>query len=357
MKKRFQKILGYDKAQPFRIFYARSSVVTLCLSCLIACFVVCAVVLLFFHPSVSLLAIVSCLLVCAGTMALGAFLLYKKASAIADPIHQVSESARKVAEGDFSVRLPEPEGNLRVEEIDDMVHSFNTMTEALESMEYMNKDFMSNVSHEFKTPITAISGFAEILQEGDIPEEQQKEYLGLIIEESHRLTHLADNMLQMSRLEHQTMVMRKEKVNLSEQLRHTCILLAEKWAEKEPEFDIDLPEIEMETDPDLSQQIWMNLIDNAIKYSGESPVVHVRGTNHEDMVTISIRDEGMGIPEEQQKRIFDQFYQGDTSRIRQGNGLGLSIVSRIIELLDGAIVCESTEGKGTTFTVTLEKSH
>lgn len=338
----------------FQIYYARTSLMTLCIACLIACGLVCLGILLFGHKTISLFAIIMCVITCLGTMILGGIMIYRKAAEISRPLVQISEKTKEIAKGNFEVEVPQPD--LPVMEIRTLNDNFNLMAGALKKMEYMNKDFMNNVSHEFKTPISVIAGFAEILQDENLPEEDRKEYLGLIEEEAERLSHLADNMLQMSRLDHQTIVMKRKEVNISEQLRKACIMIAEKWESRSPEFDIDLPELTVSADPDLTQQIWINLLDNAVKYSSGEPVIHITGSRFGNNVRIRIRDEGMGMTEEQMERMYDRFYQADESRQQQGNGLGLSIVRRILELLEGDIRCHSVAEKGTEFEICLKTS-
>jgi signal transduction histidine kinase len=215
----------------------------------------------------------------------------------------------------------------------------------------MRKDFMSNVSHEIKTPVAAITGFSEILLDGGLSVEEQQEYLNYLNEESIRLSRLCENMLRMSRLDNQYIVEKKQKVQIDEQIRRCIIVLNEKWSEKNIIFDLQLERNSLLSDYDLLFQVWTNLIDNAIKYSGQDGTIQIFTGIDDGMLTVTIRDEGIGIAKEKQARIFDKFYQCDESHKKQGSGLGLSIVKRILELLEGTIELTSEEGKGTSMTV------
>lgn len=228
------------------------------------------------------------------------------------------------------------------------------MVAELDGMDYMRKDFMSNVSHEIKTPIAAITGFTEILLDGSIDESERQEYLEVINKESMRISRLCENMLHMSRLDSQVIVANLQKIRLDEQLRKCIILLSEKWSDKEIDFSIDLDEVNILSDYDMLQQVWINLIDNAIKYSGENCKIDISVKRLNDKsVKVSIRDNGIGIEEEKLHRIFDKFYQCEESHKKSGSGLGLSISKRIVELLNGTIECKSKKDSGTTFEVTL----
>ena len=228
------------------------------------------------------------------------------------------------------------------------------MVAELDGMDYMRKDFMSNVSHEIKTPIAAITGFTEILLDGSIDESERQEYLEVINKESMRISRLCENMLHMSRLDSQVIVANLQKIRLDEQLRKCIILLSEKWSNKEIDFSIDLDEVNILSDYDMLHQVWINLIDNAIKYSGENCKIDISVKRLNDKsVKVSIRDNGIGIEEEKLHRIFDKFYQCEESHKKSGSGLGLSISKRIVELLNGTIECKSKKDSGTTFEVTL----
>jgi signal transduction histidine kinase len=308
-------------------------------------------------PMTATVGVIMCLIVCALTMLIGGVFLWHEALYITNPIIKISEGVKKVTDGDFTVQLEFNKSHRKLQEgfysdeIDELASNFNKMSRELNGMDYMRKDFMSNVSHEIKTPVAAITGFSEILLDGGLNEEEQKEYLNYLNEESIRLSRLCENMLRMSRLENQYIAQKKQKVQIDEQIRRCIIVLNEKWSEKNINFDLQLEKSSLLSDYDLLFQVWTNLIDNAIKYSGQNGMIQILTGIDCGMLTVTIRDEGIGIAKEKQDKIFDKFYQCDESHKKQGSGLGLSIVKRILELLEGTIELDSKEGKGTTMTV------
>jgi signal transduction histidine kinase len=227
------------------------------------------------------------------------------------------------------------------------------MTTELGNMEYLRKDFISSVSHEFKTPIASIQGFAEMLQDKGLSEEQFQSYTNIIIEETKRLSHLSSNMLRLSKLDHQLIPVSTKPFSLDEQIRKTIVLLEEKWSKKNLELDIDLDEIAYTGDEALIQQIWLNLFENAIKFSTESGTIYIQAKKILNNVVVEIKDQGIGITKIDQARIFEKFFQGDKSHSKEGSGLGLAIVKKIVEIYDGEINFTSEIGHGTSFIVRL----
>ena len=341
-----------------RIKIALASIITLCTACCLAClFVVLGFYFLYDEPITSGAAVVMCLIVCAFTMIIGGTALWHEAIYVTNPIIKINEGVKKVSDGDFTAELDLSKlhkfknDGYYSDEIDELANNFNKMARELNGMDYMRKDFMSNVSHEIKTPVAAITGFSEILLDGGLEEQERREYLTYVNQESLRLSRLCENMLRMSRLDHQNIVEKKQEVKVDEQIRHCIIILGEKWSEKEINFDLQLEKCSILSDTDLIFQIWTNLIDNAIKYSQKRSTVWISSKLFDEYLLVTIRDQGIGIPKDKQSKIYDQFYQSEESHKKQGSGLGLSIVKKIIELLDGAITCESEESKGTTMSV------
>ena len=201
--------------------------------------------------------------------------------------------------------------------------------------------------------MSSIVGFSEILLEDGLSDSERREYTVLVHDEALRLSRLADNLLRLSKLDAQAIVMRHEPIDVDEQIRQCVILLADRWEPKNISFDIDLPHMQIEGDPDMTKQVWLNLIDNAVKYSDDGKAIHISGQIFPDSVCVRIHDEGIGIPKDKQERIFERFYQCDESHKEKGHGLGLSIVKRILELLGGQIGCSSEPGKGTEMAVAL----
>ncbi|MFT4145835.1 MAG: HAMP domain-containing sensor histidine kinase [Mobilitalea sp.] len=342
-----------------RIYIAIISIVTLCLACCISCIIVIAGMKFLYQGVFTLqVAVVMCLIVCILTMLIGGIALWAVSRQLTKSLLNISNAVKKIAQGDFSVvincNLPARGKYKYTNEIDELTDNVNKMAAELKGMDYLRKDFMSNVSHEIKTPVAAITGFTEILLDGGLSKEDEKEYLRLVNQESVRLSRLSGNMLRMSRLDNQAIVFKKDRIQLDEQIRKCIIILTEKWSEHEISFELNLEKIKIISDYDMLFQVWINLLDNAIKYSDVVCKIYVTIKLLDDnYVKVCVRDEGIGISEEKITRIFDKFYQCEESHKKNGNGLGLSIVKRIIELLHGVIECESKIGQGTTFTVVI----
>ena len=265
------------------------------------------------------------------------------------PLRRVIDATNRLASGDISVRLHLP-GPSSFHEVET---SFNRMAEELGSIEMLRSDFVDHFSHEFKTPIVSIKGFAEELKHDDLTPEQRNEYLDIIIHESSRLSQLATNVLNLSRVEKQTILANRERFDLTEQVRRCVLLFENKWEQRRLNLNVELDEVTIEGDEELLSQVWLNLIDNAVKFTPEGGCVDIRLQKGETSVVFLIRDDGYGISEEAQRHIFDKFYQGDASHTVSGNGLGLSIARRIVALHSGDIRCKSEESAGTEFIVEL----
>lgn len=266
------------------------------------------------------------------------------------PLHELIEATKTVAKGDFSVRL-EP-GN-QIGEIAELIESFNLMTEDLSGIEMFRSDFINTFSHEFKTPIVSIRGFAKQLRNENLTDEERREYTDIIILESERLTKLSANILLLSKLENQTILSDQKIFSLDEQLRNDILLLEKQWTNKDLEIEPELDEVEYYGNADVLSQLWVNLLSNAIKFTPKGGKIVVRLTQDSEYVKIMIRDNGMGMSPETLQHIFEKFYQGDRSHSVEGNGLGLALVKRIVELCNGNISIESEEGNGTTVYVAL----
>ncbi|SEA09767.1 Signal transduction histidine kinase [Eubacterium aggregans] len=265
------------------------------------------------------------------------------------PIREIISAVDHLADGDFNTRL-----NLKGPgELQNLNQSFNHMAEELGSIEVLRTDFTNNFSHEFKTPIVSIRGFARILKYEDLTPEERSDYLDIIIKESDRLVELSTNVLNLSKVENQSILSDKSTYNLSEQLRRVVALLEQKWTEKNLEIDFDSPEIGINAGEELLKQVWINLLDNAIKFSpfGGKITIHIEKAPGHLIITFS--DEGQGIEGASMDRIFEKFYQGDSSHATKGNGLGLTLSKKIVELHSGAITVEPNIPVGTTLIVKL----
>lgn len=279
----------------------------------------------------------------------GTIIILIAVRSIVKPIKRISKASKEVAKGNFDIEV---EINSK-DEIGQLIADFNIMTKELRNIDFLRKDFVSNVSHEFKTPITSIKGYANLISEGALSDEQIKEYSGIIVNESERLSLLSSNLLKLSELDSKVIREQATEFSLDEQIRKTILLLEVLWGKKEIEFEIDLEEIRIKGNEHLLQEVWVNLIQNAIKFSNRNGLVRIHLHKSCSKAIVVIRDEGIGIPPEEQKRIFERFYKGDKSRSRDGNGLGLVIVKKIVELSNGTITFESEPGKGSAFTVEL----
>lgn len=265
------------------------------------------------------------------------------------PVGQLIRAIHAVADGNFQtkIHLKHPR-YLR-----ELSESFNQMTDELSGTEMLRSDFINNFSHEFKTPIVSIMGFAELLKKKDLNDEEKTEYLEIIITECKRLSALSANVLNLSKIESISVLTDTLPYNVSEQIRQSILQLERKWEQKGIEFDLDLGNCIITCNPDLLKQVWVNLIDNAVKFSPCGGKILIRADKSGCHFTFRISDSGIGMAHRTQEKIFERFYQGDLSHSTEGNGLGLSLVTKIVALHRGTIQVESEPGKGSTFTVTL----
>lgn len=257
----------------------------------------------------------------------------------------------QIGKGNFDIQIKKDEQTplFMIEVVD----SINLMAKQLASLEIMKTGFINDFSHDFKTPMSAIIGYSERLKSAKLTPEQQKEYIDIIIEESRRLLNMANNTLQISKLENTHEDIKLEPYRLDEQIRTSIILLEYLWTNKKVHINVSLEKVTFNGNRDLMRQVWDNLLENAIKFSKPKSSVSVTLVSKGDDIIVTISDNGVGISEENLPRIFDKFYQVGESRSEKGSGLGLSIVKRIVELHDGEINVSSTLGSGTTFEITL----
>lgn len=264
-------------------------------------------------------------------------------------VTRLTTAINRVAKGDFYVTLDEK----HAAPLKEVVRDFNHMAQELQSVETLRRDFINNFSHEFKTPIASINGFAQLLLDTEVSKEEQREYLQIIAEESLRLTRLAEQTMMLSRLDNQQSIPDREVYSLDEQLRQTAILLSPAWNEKQIDLTVDAPAISYYGSPALLSQLWVNLLNNAIKFTPENGRISISAHQKDNNLLVSIQDTGCGMTEEQLTHIFHRYYQGNRSRSSAGLGLGLSIAHRIVELCGGQIEVESKPEAGSRFTVIL----
>ncbi len=267
------------------------------------------------------------------------------------PLKQLIAATKEVKKGNFKVQVES--GTPSISEMDHLISSFNDMVRELDSIELFRNDFINNFSHEFKTPIVSIRGFAKELQRGTPDDAQRVEYAKIIAEEADRLARLSTNILDLSKLENQQIITDKKTFYLDEQLRQCILLLEPEWTRKQLEIALDLPELSYHSNEQILAHIWNNLLSNAIKFTPDGGTVGVRLWKSPKGISVEISDTGIGMTEEVKQHIFEKFYQGDPSHHRRGYGIGLTMAHRAATMLGGQITVESEAGKGSVFTVTL----
>ncbi len=269
-----------------------------------------------------------------------------------DPIKKIREAMHKVSGGDFSVRLNSKSSSVEIQE---MYAGFNMMTQELEATEILQSDFVSNVSHEFKTPINAIEGYTTLLQDCENLDEDQKEYVDKILFNTKRLSTLVGNILLLSKIENQAIQTHTKEFRLDEQIRQSILGLEPAWEPKNIDFDVELEKITYCGNDTLMHHVWDNLIGNAVKFTPDYSTVKIRLYEEADNIIFTVEDSGPGISPEAKTHLFDKFYQEDSSHKQEGNGLGLALVKRILSTAQGEISVRNIEGGGCEFSVGLRK--
>ena len=267
-----------------------------------------------------------------------------------NPIKKLRGAMDKVAEGDFSVRLEEKSSSKEIMEI---YTGFNLMAHELSSTEILQTDFVSNVSHEFKTPINAIEGYSTLLQDSDNLDDNQREYIDKILFNTQRLSSLVGSILLLSKLENQQIPSHQVEYRLDEQIRQSIVALEPAWEKKDIEFDVELDRVSYLGNEPMMRHVWDNLISNAVKFTPRGGTVKIHLAKKLKRLIFTVEDQGNGLSEEAQKHIFDKFYQADASHKQEGNGLGLALVKRILTIEKGQITAENIPEGGCRFTVTL----
>lgn len=268
------------------------------------------------------------------------------------PIVKLGEAMRQVAGGNFDVRLDE---SSRFREIREINKNFNIMAKELRATEILQTDFVTNVSHEFKTPINAIEGYAMLLQGDGYPGDgEENHYVDKILFNVRRLSKLVENILLLSKVDNQAIQKKQTRFRLDEQIRQAIVSQEAAWDKKEIEFDVDLESVEYFGNEGLLHHVWNNLLSNAIKFDPQGGSIRMRLTREEDKILFTIDDNGPGIREADKKHIFDRFFQSESSHEQEGNGLGLALVKQILKLSGGEIQAENLPAGGCRFTVTLE---
>lgn len=274
------------------------------------------------------------------------------------PISELNESVKAISRGDFNRKIPlkqYPKDTVKYHnELAQLSQHVNQMAEDLRRSDEHRSAFIANLSHELKTPIASLVGVSDLLADEKLDESTRKDLTGILRSESLRLSRLCDGIVILTKME-RDFEPKKKPLQLDEQIRHAVILITEKWKQKEIDLTFTSQPVHCVTDPDLSMQVWTNLLDNAVKYSGDSVHLTIDIQEVDDAIRVTIADNGIGMSEEDQRHIFEQFYQVEHSHVQEGNGLGLAIVKTIVDQLGGSISVESEIGKGSTFQVILPK--
>ena len=274
---------------------------------------------------------------------------------ISRPVNRILEATEKIRNGIYGQEIKTIHKDPRnFNELDIIIDDLNTMSGELQKVETLKTDFIANVSHELKTPLTSIQNYATLLQDKTLTDAERSEYAASISQSAKSLSELITNILRLNKLENQEIFPDHSSFDLSEQLVQSILLYEDRWEEKNIDLDIDIPEgIHIKADEELLSIVWNNLLSNALKFTENGGKITVSLRPGADSVTVSIRDNGIGMDPEMQNHIFEKFYQGDTSHAAKGNGLGLALVKRIIDITGGEIRVKSAPGEGTEFTVIL----
>ena len=286
------------------------------------------------------------------TMLFGSIDHYRRKTMVERPVKQILEAADKIMQGDFSVRIEKVADFAGETGFNEIIKAINAMTAELQGTETLRTDFIANVSHELKTPLAVMGNYATMLQQPGITDEERREYAKSISESARRLAQLITNILKLNKLENQQIFPKNEEFDLGEQLCACLLQFEDAWEKKELNIETDIEDdVRIRSDSELLSLVWNNLISNAVKFTPQGGTVGVRLKTEGNQVVVSVSDTGCGIKPEVGQHIFEKFYQGDTSHATQGNGLGLALVKRVVDIFSGEIGVQSVYGRGSTFTV------
>lgn len=301
-------------------------------------------------PSLGIYTLISLLLVSGITVALMSYFIGRR---VLTPLVKLSSASKEVARGNFDVTVSD---SSKMEEVQSTFRNFNAMVRELKSISTLSSDFIANVSHEFKTPLSVIEGYAMLLQDDRLTVQEREDYLNKILVNTRRLNTLVGNILMLSKMETKPLPEQYTRFRLDEQLRQVVAQLEPQWSAKGISFRVRLDEVELLGWEQVLPYVWSNLISNAIKFSPSGSVIALTLLEQRECAVVIVSDRGCGMEPDVQERIFEKFYQGDTSHKAEGNGLGLALVRQIVELSQGVVEVESQPGKGSTFRVILPKS-
>jgi len=270
------------------------------------------------------------------------------------PMHKLSSAAKSVAEGDFSIYVEPIHAPDKYDYLDVMFVDFNKMVQELGSIETLKNDFVANVSHEIKTPLAIIKNYTSALAQTNLSDMERAEYVDTVVKATEKLSMLVSNILKLSKLDNQEIDVSMEEYDICQQLCECALHFETLWEQKEINFEVDIEDKAIiKADRNMLEIVWNNLLSNALKFTSSGGTISLLQTSDKDTITVAITDTGCGMAKETQKRIFDKFYQGETSHSGEGNGLGLALAYRVVEKSGGTLVVESEVKRGSTFTVTL----
>lgn len=284
------------------------------------------------------------------TILFGVFKKY----AYGKPISRIAKAARQITAGDFSARVESLRKDGRKDEIEVLIEDFNKMAEELNSVETLKSDFIANVSHELKSPLSVIQSYTMALKDRNLTSDERDKYADTVIEATQNLSFMVANMLKLNKLENQEIFVVRNRYQLGEQLRRCALFYMESWQAKNIDFHIDVEDVIVNYDESLLEIVWNNLISNAVKFTEPGGIIELSSALDEEYIYVTIKDTGCGMSVEEVERVFDKFYQVDTSHSTQGNGLGLALVKKVLQIVEGEIIIESSPNTGSTFTVKLK---
>ena len=353
-KKKFKNIIS--TVSNFFIFFLLAAFVTTCCIMLFITMLQNSIGRDFTQDEISLAAKITMVNVVLISIAMAVIDYLRRKFTVERPVKKITEATSKMIEGDFSVRI-DPIVKIGTDDsFNEIIDGVNKMAEELSGVETLRTDFIANVSHEMKTPLSVIQNYGTLLQAPDLPEEKRVEYAKAVTDASRRLSDMMTNILKLNRLENQQIYPNFSTFNLGEQLCESLLQYESVWERKNIEIETDIAEdVFVSADAELLLLVWNNLLSNAFKFTDDAGKVALILTEDENYATVKITDTGCGMSAEVGSHIFEKFYQGDTSHATQGNGLGLALVKRVIDIMQGEIGVESAVGVGTTFTVKIRR--
>ena len=353
-EKKFKSLIG--SVSNFFIFFLLAAFVTTCCIMLFVSTLQDSIGREFSQSEITLAAKITMVNVVLISVAMATVDHLRRKFTVYRPVKKITEATSKMIEGDFSVRI-EPIAKIGTDDsFNEIIEAINKMAEELSSVETLRTDFIANVSHEMKTPLTVIRNYGRLLQSPGLTEEQRLEYAAAITDASRRLSEMMTNILKLNRLENQQIYPSTATFDLGEQLCESLLGYESVWEKKNVEIETNVAEgVFVSADAELLSLVWSNLFSNAFKFTDEGGRVTLSLTAEDEYATVRISDTGCGMSREVGEHIFEKFYQGDASRATQGNGLGLALVKRVVDIMQGEIGVESTVGVGSTFTVRIRR--